>query len=103
MTLDEKKLDIISSMNKELLRLGIPIQEGDIRTMTNGNAWLLWIEQPDGLDSSSDKFLVNLEELNEWINYSTAIGYRVQRWTHLLKDKMTQGKSLKAKNPKETD
>jgi len=80
MSLDEMKSEIIAIFKQELLKLHFPIEDRDIRSTLNGDIWAIWIEQDSGLDTSVDKFLVNLADLNERVDHSAAIGYRVHRW-----------------------
>ncbi|HTC21668.1 MAG TPA: response regulator, partial [bacterium] len=46
--------------------------------------WAVWIEQKGGLDTGSDKFLVDLVDLSDGVSYSEAIAYRVRRWSNYL-------------------
>lgn len=85
MNVDQKKSEIVSAIREELLRLRIPIEDRDIRSSVDGNSWSIWIEQEKGLNTSDDKFLVNLTELKEGVNYVVAVGYRARRWASRFK------------------
>lgn len=89
-TLEEKKSEILNAFKVELLRLGIPVQEEDIHSTLAGNKWSIWIQRKDGSTTARDKFLVNLEELSEGVNYMVTIGYRARRWSEFLKAKPTE-------------
>ncbi len=91
MTLDEKKSEILSNLRAELLNYGVQLEDGDIRSSTAGNIWSIWIERKDGSNTSSDPFLVNLNDLAEGVHYVIAIGYRARRWLKWLKEKKAEG------------
>lgn len=87
MTLDEKKSEILAAFKKELSEIGIAVEEGDVRSELSGPTWSIWIEQKGGLNTKADKFLVDLDELNEGVNYIASIVYRVRRWSNLFGNK----------------
>ncbi len=84
MNLDEKKSQILWALKAELEKLGIPLEERDIRVSSVGSTWAVWIERKDGSNTSKHKFLVDLGELDEGVDYVTAAVYRARRWSLLL-------------------
>jgi CheY-like chemotaxis protein len=82
MFLEELKYGIISLLKDELLKRHVHVEDEEIRSTVTDGVWAIWIEQKGGLDTRSDKFLVDLVDLSDGVSYAGAIGYRVQRWLH---------------------
>jgi two-component system, response regulator len=92
-TLEERKSRIISAFREEWSKHNIPLEEGDIRSSERDKTWSIWVEQESGLDTSGDKFVIDLEDLGAGVDYLGVIRYRVKRWLLNYKNMETLKKS----------
>jgi hypothetical protein len=82
MNAETEKLNIINTIIESFREEGVAIDPSEIKTLETNDLWSVWVEQPHGLDTSSDKFCIPLSHLEDGVNYSLAVGNHVKVWVH---------------------